>query len=183
MQRFTRVRGVATPKILLSLPAAGFAMVVAACGAIASGGYLGTSSSAAGGAYGSTTMSSAAASPAASVVVATTSLGQILTDARGRTLYLFTKDSGNSSSCTGACLTVWPAFTATGVVQAGGGVSQGLLGATAGSSGGQVQVTYNGHPLYYYVGDNKPGDTNGQNLDQYGGSWYVIDPAGTQVGG
>ena len=183
MQRFKRVRGVASLKVLVSLAAAGFTMVVAACGAIAGGGYGAPSSSAAGSAYGSSATPTAAASSAASVVVATTPLGQILTDARGRTLYLFTKDSGNTPSCTGACLTVWPAFTATGVVQAGSGVSQGLLGATAGSSGGQVQVTYNGHPLYYYVGDSKPGDTNGQNLDQYGGLWYVVDPAGTQVGG
>jgi predicted lipoprotein with Yx(FWY)xxD motif len=76
---------------------------------------------------------------------------------------------------------VWPAFTTSGAAQASSGATASLLG-TSTSSGGQALVTYNGHPLYYYVGDNKPGDTNGQNLDQFGGSWYVLSASGTQVG-
>ena len=154
------------PKRLLLLSPAGLGMVAAACG------YGGTG-------YGVSSGSAPQSPATTSVAVATSNLGKILSDARGRTLYLFTKDATSSSSCTGTCLSVWPPDDANGGAQAGSGVSSALLGKTAGGA----QVTYNGHPLYYYVGDTKPGDTNGQDLNQFGGSWYVVSPAGAQVGG
>lgn len=153
-------------KRLLLLSPAGLGLIAAACG------YGGSSGSGYGGSSGSSTP--------ASLNITTSKLGKILTDAQGRTLYLFTKDSTGSSSCTGACLGVWPAFDSNGAAQAGGGVSPTLLGTGSGSA---AQVTYNGHSLYYYVGDTKAGDTNGQDLNQFGGSWYVVSPAGAQVGG
>lgn len=155
------------PKRLLLLSPAGLGMIAAACGYGGSGGY--------GGNAGTSPQTPATTS----VAIATSNLGKVLTDAQGRTLYLFTKDTASSSSCTGTCLSVWPPFDATGAAQAGGGVSATLLGKT----GSGTQITYNGHPLYYYVGDTKPGDTNGQDLNQFGGSWYVVSPAGAQVGG
>ena len=106
-------------------------------------------------------------------------LGSILTDGQGRTLYLFTRDVGGMSSCSGSCASVWPLVTSSTAVQAGGGASASLLGTT--SSGGQMQVTYNGHPLYYYAGDTNPGDTNGEQLNQFGGLWYAVSPTGMQV--
>jgi len=171
----TRPRAVSR---LLSLPvaASGFTMLAAACGTA----YGGGSSSGSGGVYGGGP-SSAGAAASASVAVATSGLGKILTDGQGRTLYLFTKDKGSASSCTGSCTGVWPAFTASGAAQAESGAAASLLG-TSTNSGLPAQITYNGHPLYYYVGDNKPGDTNGQNLDQFGGSWYVLSASGMQVG-
>ena len=163
-------------KRLLLLSPAGLGMIAAACGY---GGSSGTGSVGSyGGNAGSSTPTSAPA--ASSVTITTSKLGKILTDAQGRTLYLFTKDPTGSSSCTGTCLSVWPAFDSNGGAQAGGGVSPTLLGTASGSA---AQVTYNGHPLYYYVGDTKAGDTNGQDLNQFGGSWYVVSPAGAQVGG
>ena len=161
-------------KRLLLLSPAGLGIVAAACG------YGGSASTGYGGGSGGNAGSPTSAPAASSVTTATSKLGKILTDAQGRTLYLFTKDSTGSSSCTGTCLSVWPAFDSSGAAQAGGGVSPTLLGAASGSA---AQVTYNGHPLYYYVGDTKAGDTNGQDLNQFGGSWYVVSPAGAQVGG
>jgi predicted lipoprotein with Yx(FWY)xxD motif len=109
-----------------------------------------------------------------------TSLGRTLVDARGRTLYLFEADRPNLSNCSSACLTVWPALTAHGKPRARGGAVGSKIG-TIPAHGGKRQVTYAGHPLYYYVGDRKPGDTNGQGLDQFGAEWYALSPAGRKI--
>ena len=155
-------------KRLLLLSPAGLGVVAAACG------YGGSS-----GGYGGNAGTAPQTPSTTSVATATSSLGTILTDAQGRTLYLFTKDASGTSSCTGTCLSVWPPVDANGGAQAGSGASASLLGTAAGGA----QITYNGHPLYYYVGDTKRGDTNGQDLNQFGGSWYVVSPTGAQVGG
>ncbi|HEX3979175.1 MAG TPA: hypothetical protein VHW96_23085 [Solirubrobacteraceae bacterium] len=119
--------------------------------------------------------------PAASAVsVRSTSLGKTLVDANGRTLYLFEGDSRNVSRLSGAGLSVWPRFVATGPVTAGNGVQMAKLGTTTSPSGVR-QITYNGHPLYYYVGDSKPGSTRGQALNQFGALWYVLSPSGKAV--
>lgn len=151
----------------LRLSPAGLGLLAAACGYGATGGYGGNA-----GAVAQTPSTT-------SVAVAPSHLGKVLTDGQGRTLYLFTKDANSSSSCNPACLSVWPAFAASGGAQAGTGASSSLLGTTAAGA----QITYNGHPLYYYAGDSKAGDTNGQDLNQFGGSWYVVSPSGAQVGG
>lgn len=158
---------------LVAIPAAGFAIVAAACGG-AGAAYGG--SSAGGNPYGTVPASTGALA----VKVATSSLGSLLTDGKGRTLYLFTRDSGTTSSCSGGCASVWPPVMSATAVQVGSGASASLLGTTSGGAG-QTQVTYNGHPLYYYVGDANPGDTNGEQLNQFGGLWYAVSPSGMQV--
>jgi predicted lipoprotein with Yx(FWY)xxD motif len=114
------------------------------------------------------------------VSVRSTSLGKTLVDAQGRTLYLFEGDKTNVSTLSSAGLAVWPRFVATGAVKAVGG-AQGAKIGTITSPSGVRQVTYNGHPLYYYVGDSKPGSTRGQNLNEFGALWYVLGPTGNAV--
>jgi predicted lipoprotein with Yx(FWY)xxD motif len=109
-------------------------------------------------------------------------LGTILVDSNGRTLYLFRKDSGSKSTCFGACASAWPPLRATGEPTVSGGASASLIGTSTRSDGKQ-QVTYNGHPLYLYAGDEKAGDTRGQGLTDFGAGWYVLSPAGQQVSG
>jgi predicted lipoprotein with Yx(FWY)xxD motif len=107
-------------------------------------------------------------------------LGKILVDANGRTVYLFEKDGGPKSTCFGACATEWPPLTTSGKPSAGSGVTAAMLGTTK-RSDGKTQVTYNGHPLYLFEADKKPGDTTGQNVDAFGAEWYVLSPAGNSI--
>ena len=109
-------------------------------------------------------------------------LGKILVDSQGRTVYLFEKDAGPTSMCSGACAQEWPPVTSSSKPSAGDGVTASMVGTTK-RSDGATQVTYNDHPLYRYAGDNNPGDTSGQNLDFFGGKWYVLSPAGDKVVG
>jgi predicted lipoprotein with Yx(FWY)xxD motif len=108
------------------------------------------------------------------------SLGKVLVDEKGRTLYLFEADKGDMSNCSSACLSIWPALSSAGKPQAHGGVLAAKIGTIAGSAGKQ-QVTYNGHPLYYYAGDQKPGEINGQGLNQFGAAWYVLGADGNKI--
>jgi predicted lipoprotein with Yx(FWY)xxD motif len=104
-------------------------------------------------------------------------LGSFLLDDKGMTLYLFTKDTPNTSNCYDKCATAWPPLLTTGAPMAGTGVDATKLGTTT-RKDGSMQVTYNGWPLYYYVKDAKPGDVTGQDV---GSVWYVISPAGDKV--
>jgi predicted lipoprotein with Yx(FWY)xxD motif len=144
------------------------ALAAAACG---SGG---------GGASASPAPPKSTTGAPATVGVANTGLGQVLVDSQGRTLYLFQKDSGTTSSCTGACATAWPPVMATGQPTAGSGANAALLGTSARSDGG-TQVTYNGHPVYLFSGDQKAGNTNGQGVNAFGASWFALTSAGNQV--
>ena len=124
--------------------------------------------------------SGASQTPAAGAVTLKTSsspLGTIVVDQDGKTLYLFEADSKNKSNCSGGCLTLWPPVMASGKATAGSGVSAGMIGTTTGSS----QVTYAGHPLYWFSGDQNAGDTNGQGLTDFGGAWYAVSPSGKAV--
>jgi predicted lipoprotein with Yx(FWY)xxD motif len=114
------------------------------------------------------------------VDVATSGLGQILVDSQGRTLYLFAKDMGTQSECTGACASAWPPLRATGKPTVGSGANASLVGTTM-RSDGNTQVTYGGHPVYLFSGDQNPGDTNGEGLVAYGASWYAVSPTGNQI--
>jgi predicted lipoprotein with Yx(FWY)xxD motif len=109
-------------------------------------------------------------------------LGRILADRRGRTLYLFQRDSHGESACTGECAAAWPPLRAAGKPVAGAGASAARVGTTPRSDGAR-QITYNGHPLYTYAADRKPGEVNGQGLNTFGGLWYAVNPAGQQVAG
>jgi predicted lipoprotein with Yx(FWY)xxD motif len=108
-------------------------------------------------------------------------LGTILVDSSGFTVYLFAKDTGTSSTCYGACAGIWPPVLTTGAPVAGSGADASLLGTTK-RTDGKLQVTYAGHPLYYYTGDSKAGQTNGQGQDQFGGKWYAVTPNGSEAG-
>jgi predicted lipoprotein with Yx(FWY)xxD motif len=111
----------------------------------------------------------------ATVAVTTSKLGDILVDADGRTLYAFTKDKGDQSVCSGQCATNWPALT--GTATAGTGAQAALL-STSNQANGSTQVTYGGKPLYYFAGDAKPGDTNGQGV---GKVWFAVRGDGELV--
>jgi predicted lipoprotein with Yx(FWY)xxD motif len=100
-----------------------------------------------------------------------------LVDANGRTLYLFEGDRRNHSTLSRAGFAVWPAFTSAGTPQAKNGVSAPHIAVI--KSHGKRQVTYYGHPLYYYVGDKTSGETHGQGLKEFGALWYVLSPTGT----
>jgi predicted lipoprotein with Yx(FWY)xxD motif len=103
-----------------------------------------------------------------------TSLGKILVDDKGMTLYLFEKDKDGKSSCTGECAKQWPPVITTDKATAGQGVDASKLGTTD-RTDGTKQVTYNKHPLYRYIKDTKPGDMNGQGVEGFGAKWYVVD--------
>jgi len=112
---------------------------------------------------------------AASVGTATAGgLGPFLTGAGGRTLYILTKDSPGTSTCTGGCAGAWPPFTVSGTAPSAGSGVTGKLATLTRSDGG-IQVTYNGMPLYYFSGDSAAGQTNGQGVQ---GIWYVALAAG-----
>ena len=119
---------------------------------------------------------------AATIGAVNEGLGKILVNSQGRTLYLFQKDSGTTSECTGACAVNWPPLRANGSPTIGGGVNASLLASTMRSDGSR-QITYNNHPLYTFVKDTKAGDANGESLTAFGGTWYAISPAGNQVVG
>jgi predicted lipoprotein with Yx(FWY)xxD motif len=101
--------------------------------------------------------------------------GAILVDGQGRTLYLFEKDDGTKSACTGACAQIWPALTAAAVPTAGSGADAALLAVADGQAA--RQVTYGGHLLYTYSGDAAPGDVKGVSIP----GWYPVSPSGTKV--
>ena len=118
---------------------------------------------------------------AAMITVRSTRYGRILFDGRGRALYAFTRDPrGGRSQCYGACARAWPVYVARGQLLAGPGVRQSLIG-TSRRRGGARQVTYNGRPLYYYVGDTRPGQVLCQNVEEFGGTWLVVRPNGQLV--
>jgi predicted lipoprotein with Yx(FWY)xxD motif len=168
------------------------ALLAAGCGGSAnasgstSAGTSSGSSASSSGRYGSSSStpstSTQAASGVATIAVRTTPLGRILVDGRGMTLYLFEKDTGMMSTCNGPCAKFWPPVTTMGAAKAGSGLDAGKFGTTA-RPDGETEVTYNGHPLYYYAGDKQPGNTTGQGLNAFGALWYVLSPAGKEVVG
>jgi predicted lipoprotein with Yx(FWY)xxD motif len=146
-------------KLLIALAAAGVVSATAAALALAGGN---------------------AATRGATVKIAGASLGRILVDSKGITLYDFVKDKGTTSVCYGACAALWPPLLTTGKPVAGPGVRPSLLGTTR-RKDGKVEVTYGGHPLYYFVTDRKPGQTTGQGVNQFGGPWWVLSAAGKEI--
>jgi predicted lipoprotein with Yx(FWY)xxD motif len=114
------------------------------------------------------------------ISVKQTSLGKTLVDASGRTLYLFAGDKPRVSTLSAAGRAFWPPFTSTTRPSATGGAVATEIGAVAGASVA-AQVTYNGHPLYYFVGDHTPGQTAGEGLNDFGAHWYVLSSAGTAI--
>lgn len=166
------------------------AVAIAGCGGGEdSNGSHGTSSSGGayggkGGAYGGGTAASeepgkASAGPAVVSTAPAGDLGTILVDSQGRTLYDFHKDEGTTSSCYGACAENWPPLLSGGETSVAGGASAARLGTTE-RKDGTTQVTYAGHPLYTYVGDQKPGEANGNDVEAFGAEWYALQASGKE---
>ena len=160
----------------LAIPA-GMVLLAAACSSSSSSS---TPSAASGGASAST--SPAAASSGGGTVITTSSgsAGSFLTSSSGRAIYLWEKDGKNTSACSGACAGAWPPVTATGSVTASGSAVAADLG-TITRSDGTKQVTYDGHPLYYYVGDTGAGQVTGQGSDGFGAKWWLVAPSGSAI--
>ena len=148
------------------------ALLVAACGSVAASTSAPASSAAA---AGSSTTGTVITTQAGSA-------GAFLTTASGRTVYLWAKDGMNMSDCSGACASAWPPVPATGTLTAAGSAKASDLG-TITRSDGTKQVTYDGHPLYYFVGDSAAGQTNGQGSDNFGAKWWLVAPSGAQITG
>jgi predicted lipoprotein with Yx(FWY)xxD motif len=128
-----------------------------------------------------TSPASSPAPAAATIMVATDAkLGAILVDGGGKTVYLFVADKGTASTCYTSCASIWPPVLTTGAPVAGSGATASLL-ATTTRTDGKVEVTYAGHPLYYFIQDKKPGDTTGQGINGFGGLWWVLSPAGKAI--
>jgi len=123
---------------------------------------------------------SAGATKAATLTAHSSRYGRILFDGRGRVLYLFARDRGGRSSCSGACAKAWPPFLTKGAPRTLSGVNAKLLGTTR-RSDGTLQVTYAKHPLYYFKEDTKPGQIKCQNVSNFGGLWLVVAPSGKPV--
>jgi predicted lipoprotein with Yx(FWY)xxD motif len=148
------------------------ALAVAGCG----GGSSSNNSSAA-----AATPPKTASGQAATIGAANEgNLGTILVNSQGRTVYMFQKDSGTKSACFGACASAWPPVRDSGKPTVGSGLNASLVGTTS-RSDGMPQVTYNGHPLYTFVMDQKAGDAKGQGVTAFGGSWFALNSAGNQV--
>jgi predicted lipoprotein with Yx(FWY)xxD motif len=112
-------------------------------------------------------------------VMDTPDLGKVIVDSKGMTLYDFHKDRGTKSACYGECAAVWPPLLTSGKPRAQGGAEASLLG-TAKRKDGTLQVTYDGHPVYGFVEDKKPGETNGNDFEGFGAQWYALMPNGEE---
>ncbi len=180
------------PSVLAAATLAVAGLAVAGCGSSSSssskteaGAYSPASTSAAQGASSATTGAAAnsSGSTAGGTVVSTehTGLGTVLAAGPKRlTVYLFASDTSSTSTCSGACAQVWPPVTSTGKPKAEGGAMAADLG-TITRSDGTKQVTYKGHPLYWYVTDTQAGETTGQGVNSFGAPWYVLSPSGSEI--
>lgn len=122
----------------------------------------------------------AVAAGGAQVKLGKTSLGSVLVDAKGRTLYMFTADKHGKSACYGQCATYWPPLLAGSAAVRGSGVEASLLGTTK-RRDGKLQVTYHGRPLYRFASDVKAGQTNGEGINHFGGLWWAVSRSGAEV--
>ncbi len=118
--------------------------------------------------------------PTPTVTAAPSTYGVVLFDGHGKALYAFTRDPRGRSTCSGACAAAWPPYVVSGRVRAGAGARGELLGTTK-RPDGKRQLTYGGRPLYYYIGDRKPGQILCQNVVEFGGRWLVVRPSGGLV--
>ena len=156
---------------------AAITVLAAGCGGNGNGNSNGSGSS---DASPGTTGPATSGAAGTTVAVKSSKLGKLLVDDQGRTLYLFEKDKGPSSTCSGACAAAWPPETTNGAPKAGSGATAAEL-TTSARDDGSMQLVYHGHPLYRYAGDTKAGDTNGEGLDQFGAEWFVLSPAGNKI--
>ena len=158
--------------------AAATALLVAACAS--GGGSSSSSTPPATGAPATSAGSGGTGSGATVITTATASGMTFLTDGSGKAVYLWVADKSNSSVCSGACAQAWPPVQASGTVTASGSAKSSDLGTTT-RSDGTKQVTYAGHPLYYFVGDSGPGQANGQGNPGFGAKWWLVSPTGADI--
>lgn len=172
--------------ISAAVVAAGIALAASACSSsLSSNGS--TQAPAASSATAQPSSPTAAASASSSMAAMTIDLqsvsgipGKFLVDGQGRSMYLFEADKSSASTCSGPCAATWPPVTASAMPMAGGGVSQSLLGTTKRADGTE-QVTYNGHPLYYFAADTGAGTAKGQGSKEFGAGWYVLNAKGSKI--
>jgi predicted lipoprotein with Yx(FWY)xxD motif len=159
--------------------AVGVALLAAACSSAGSSSPAASSTPAGASAPSSAPASGGASAAGATVITtASSSAGTFLTSGSGRAIYLWAKDTGGMSACTGACASAWPPVT--GTATAAGSAKASDLG-TITRPDGTKQVTYDGHPLYYFVGDSGPGTASGQGSDNFGAKWWLVSPAGSDI--
>ena len=180
-----RRRSAARTRIVAIGSVAAVAFAVAGCGGSSSsqhtsvyGASGGTAAPASASASGGASAGSRAGG--AAVGLANSKLGKILVDSKGDTLYLWQADKDTTSTCNAACASAWPPLLTHGKPIAGPGLSASKLGTTS-RSDGATEVTYNGHPLYTFVGDSAPGQTTGEGNMGFGAEWDVLSAAGTKV--
>ncbi|HUB98958.1 MAG TPA: hypothetical protein VMS11_03950 [Solirubrobacterales bacterium] len=187
----------------LALLAVTAALVVAGCGGSDSSGSGGgayggkggapasdestaaSSEGSGGGAYSYSAPANGEAEESGNAYVALGSvpkLGMVLVDSKGFVLYDFHKDKGTTSSCYGACAEGWPPLLSEGEPKPSNGANAAMLGTTE-RKDGTMQVTYNGHPLYTFAGDQKPGEANGNDISAFGGEWYALKGNGEEPEG
>jgi predicted lipoprotein with Yx(FWY)xxD motif len=159
------------------------ALALAACGSSSSSSTSAASTAAA----ATTPASSASSTTTAAATASAIKLGTAnahgrtyLTGASGRSVYLWVADTTDKSNCSGSCAQAWPPVTTTGQPTAGAGVNAADLGTTKRSDGSE-QVTYKGHPLYYFAGDTSAGSTSGEGSDGFGAKWWLVAPSGTEI--
>ena len=179
MSKFKFSRGSGRTKLAVGVGGAlGAAVLVAAC---SSAGTSSSTGAAAGGTPTGASSSTGGSTSGGTVIeTASSSAGTVLTNGSGRAVYLWKKDTGDMSNCNGACAGAWPPVTTTGAVTASGAAKPSDLG-TITRSDGSKQVTYDGHPLYYFAGDSGPGTATGQGSDSFGAPWWLVAPTGSDV--
>lgn len=162
----------------ISLRLGGLVAALLTVGVIVAG--CGTSSSSSSAAANSASSATPAAATSVSVGKSSGSDGTYLTGASGRALYLWVADKRSKSSCSGACASVWPPLLTKDSPVASNGVTASDLGTTTRSDGSK-QVTYMGHPLYYYTADSSAGKVTGQGSDSFGAKWWLVAPSGSAI--
>jgi predicted lipoprotein with Yx(FWY)xxD motif len=155
--------------VKLGLPLAGAALVAAACSSGSQSGYGAGAPAPATGASHATLIKTGSGAD-----------GTFLTDGSGRALYLWEADGRNTSTCTGGCASEWPPLTTSGTPKVSTGASAADIG-TITRTDGSMQVTYNGHALYYFAGDTSPGQTDGQGSNDFGADWWLVAPNGSKI--
>lgn len=160
--------------------AAAAAVAVAGCGSSGSSSSSAAAPAASPSSSSSSSTTSSAAAGSVSISTAKASSGTYLTGANGRALYLWVPDKNGKSVCSGACAKAWPPLTTNGTPKVSGGVVASKLG-TFTRSDGSKQVTYNGHPLYYFVADKSAGSTSGEGNTSFGAPWWLVAPSGNAI--
>jgi predicted lipoprotein with Yx(FWY)xxD motif len=167
---------------LALLPLAAAALIAAGCGEESANGggtktEAATTTAATAAKEPSPTAQSAARKPGKRIEVVDSQYGRVIADGKGEALYLFDAEGGAKSKCYGTCARAWPPVLTGGRPRAIRGAKQGLLGTTV-RRNGKRQVTYAGHPLYYYV-DDSPGTILCHDVEEFGGTWLVVEPNGS----